>query len=369
MDPENPKMDTEKEPVAESATGPAKKPKWHRSTWFRIIRTPLAVVVVLGIIGCCIIQPGGTMEVDVKLRADPAKLREEVRALTEDFGGRFFDKPENMAKCRAYIRKKFAAAGAEVEEQAYPIPLWPGKEYNVRGFYGDRSKPRIVIGAHYDSCMAHDDGINPGADDNASGVAGLFGLARLLQKERPDKVCIELVAYSTEEPPFFGGEDMGSYRHAELLSKEGVEVKGVLVLEMIGYFTDEPKSQKYPSKLLKAMYPSEGNFIAVVGGFGDRKLISTCKAAMKGAAPLKVVSTCIPRSVDGVHLSDHRNYWEFDYDAVMITDTSFYRNPNYHMTTDTWDTLDYKRMAQVVTQTHQAVLALANEVGENKKKK
>lgn len=294
-------------------------------------------------------------------RAEPDLLKQEVRALSEDFGPRYSDRPESMAKVRAYIRERFAAAGAEVEEQAYTIIGRTHTQYNVRAFYGDRSKPRIVVGAHYDSCMAHALATNPGADDNASGVAGLFGLARLLQKQAPADVCVELVAYSTEEPPFFGTDDMGSHRHAELLRKQNVEVKGVLILEMIGYFSDEPKSQQYPSLLLEALYPAEGNFISIVGGFGDRGLIATTKRAMKGAAPLKVISSCIPRSLEMVHLSDHRNYWKFDYDAVMITDTSFYRNPHYHQTTDTWETLDYERMAQVVTQTHQAVLALAEE--------
>jgi Zn-dependent M28 family amino/carboxypeptidase len=294
--------------------------------------------------------------------ADPAKrvadsdlLRQEVRALTEDFGTRYYSQDGNMRRSREYIRRKFSEAGARVEEQEYQVK---GRAlFNVRGFYGDRDKPRIVVGAHYDSCFI-EGGENPGADDNASGVAGLFGLARLLQKERPEGVCVELVAYSSEEPPYFGTKDMGSYRHAELLNQEKVKVKGVLVLEMIGYFSDQPGSQHYPTSLLKAFYPSVGNFIAIVGGMPDRDLIITCKKAMLGSAPLPVVSTCLPRSMGSVHLSDHRNYWPFGYPAVMITDTAFYRNPHYHRTTDTWDTLDYVRMAHVVTQTHQAVMAL-----------
>ena len=338
--------------------------KWYRSVWFRIVRIPLVVSLFLLGVGCCTIQPSGADELNVKLRANPEVLKQETKEFTTEIKTRYYQEKEDMQKVRAYIRKKFAAAGAMVEEQEYALSNSGVPQYNVRGFYGDPKKPRIVVGAHYDTCMAHDAGINAGADDNASGVVGLFGLARLLQKQPPQNVCVELVAYSTEEPPYFGTDDMGSYRHAELLRKQNVEVKGVLILEMIGYFSDEPKSQKYPSLLLKALYPSTGNFIAVVGGFKDRPLIKSAKRAMRGAAPLKVISSCIPRNMEMVHLSDHRNYWKFDYDAAMITDTSFYRNPHYHMSTDTWDTLDYERMAHVVTQTHQAVLALAKEVDE-----
>lgn len=151
---------------------------------------------------------------------------------------------------------------------------------------------------------------------------------------------------------------MGSYWHAQSLKEEGVELKGVLVLEMIGYFTDEPGSQHFPTFLLKPFYPSEGNFVALVGGGGDRELLAATKKAMKGSAPLPVYSVCVPRGIGSVHLSDHRIYWPFGIDAIMVTDTSFYRNRNYHMSTDTWQTLDFSRMADVVTQVHHAVLKL-----------
>ncbi len=338
------------------AEGEVKKPLWVR--FLRsVARVSIVLLVVLSPTGCFIMQPTGSSE-PAKWHADPQPLKEEVKVLSEDFGPRYYDRRETMVKCRAYMKGRFEKYGAKVEEQAYQIE--DETLYNVRAFIGKKSDPRIVIGAHYDSCKGYDGG-NPGADDNASGVAGLFGLARLLQKKAPEGVCVELVAYNTEEPPFFGTKDMGSYRHAELLMNEKVDVKGVIILEMIGYFSDEENSQDYPINAMHLLYPSEGNFIALTGGDPDRGLIRTCKKAMKGSAPMPVYSSCVPRSLDFVHLSDHRNYWPFDYKAIMVTDTSFYRNPHYHLKTDTWDTLDYKRMAHVVTQVHQAVLALARE--------
>lgn len=335
-----------------------KKPLWVR-LMYSLGRIVGILVVVLVPTGCFIMQPTTGAAEPAKWNADSEILKEEVKALTENFGPRYYNRTNAMKKCREYMKARFEKAGAKVEEQAY----WVQDEalYNVRAFIGKKSDPRIVIGAHYDSCRSHDGGENPGADDNASGVAGLFGVARLLQKKAPEGVCIELVAYNTEEPPFFGTKDMGSYRHAELLKKEEVNVKGVIILEMIGYFTDEEDSQDYPINAMHLMYPSKGNFIALTGGVPDRGLLKTCKKAMKGSTPMPVYSSCVPRTMDFVHLSDHRNYWPFDFKAIMVTDTSFYRNPHYHMKTDTWDTLDYKRMAQVVTQVHQAVLALARE--------
>ena len=323
-----------------------------------VLRVAALLLIVLAPASCFMMQPTGSSD-PAKWNAKPELLQEEVKALANNFGPRYYGNTDTIKKCRDYMKARFEKYGATVEEQEYKID---GESlYNVRAFIGSKDDPRIVIGAHYDTCIGHDGVDKPGADDNASGVAGLFGLARLLQKQAPEGVAVELVAYNTEEPPFFGTTDMGSYRHAELLKKEKVDVKGVIILEMIGYFSDEEDSQDYPINAMHLMYPSKGNFIALTGGVPDRKLIRTCKKAMKGSAPLPVYSTCVPRSLDLIHLSDHRNYWPFDFDAIMVTDTSFFRNPHYHLKTDTWDTLDYKRMAHVVTQVHQAVLALARE--------
>jgi hypothetical protein len=128
---------------------------------------------------------------------------------------------------------------------------------------------------------------------------------------------------------------------------------------MLGYFTDMPGSQHYPHPLLKLFYPSRGNFIAVVGKLDQPLIVRHVKSAMRDASKLPVYSINAPRWVPGIDFSDHRNYWDAGYDAVMITDTAFYRNPNYHTPHDTPDTLDYTRMAMVVQGVYAAVLALA----------
>ena len=325
------------------------------SWWRKVLRSAVVLAVILGGGAVWVMQPTGSGS-PAKHRADPAALREHVRALTGDFGPRYQDLDGNLAQCRGYMISEFRRCGAETEEQVYRIGK---REYrNVRAFFGSRKQPRVVVGAHYDTCDESPDYVNRGADDNASGVAGLLGLAALLQQERPSGSAVELVAYCTEEPPYFSTEHMGSHRHAEILKSEGVTVNGVLVLEMIGYYSDEAGSQRYPVGLLKLYYPSRGNFLSLVGGVGDRKLMSAAKRAMKGSAPLPVYSSCIPRSVKSVHLSDHMNYWPFGFTAAMVTDTSFYRNRNYHGAGDVWQSLDYERMAHAVTQVHQAVLKL-----------
>ena len=320
-----------------------------------VLRIAAALAVVLGTAACLVMQPTGSGP-QVASQADANRLREQVRTFSEDFGPRYFDRPENLARCREFLIREFQQCGAHTEEQVYQVA---GREFrNVRAFFGGKSAPRIVVGAHYDTCEEDAGFINRGADDNASGVVGLLGVARLLQQQRPADTTVELVAYCTEEPPYFASPDMGSHRHAALLQQEQATVKGVLVLEMIGCYSDAPGSQRYPMPLLRLFYPSKGNFLSLVGGVGDRPLLAKTKRAMKGAAPLPVYSSCIPRSLSSVHLSDHRNYWPFGYPAIMVTDTAFYRNDHYHQAGDVWQTLDYPRMAQAVTQVYQAVLAL-----------
>jgi hypothetical protein len=151
---------------------------------------------------------------------------------------------------------------------------------------------------------------------------------------------------------------MGSAVHARSLREQGASVRAMISLEMIGYFSDREGSQRLPSPLLKAVYPTRGDFITVVGKMDQGPLVRTVKRAMRGASTLPVYSINAPRAIPGVDFSDHANYWDAGYDAVMVTDTAFYRNPNYHAHTDTAETLDYVRMAAVVWGVYEAVLAL-----------
>lgn len=286
--------------------------------------------------------------------ADPNRLRSHVRTLAEDLTPRDADHPERLAPVAAYIEEQLAPHADRLTDQPYTVA--GATVRNVIARFGPDTEERIVIGAHHDTA-----GPYPGADDNASGVAGLLELARLLDgAELP--LMVELVSYPLEEPPYFYTNEMGSAVHAQSLKEKGVDVRAMLALEMIGYFTDAPNSQQFPIFFLRWYYPNTGNFIAVVGkwGFGQRRLVRTVRDGMRAASPLPVHSINAPRLVPGIAFSDHLNYWHAGYDAVMITDTAFYRNPNYHTRHDTPDTLDYTRMAQVVDGVRGAIDALAD---------
>ena len=288
---------------------------------------------------------------DTSPAVSPERLREHVRVLSEDFVPRDFAHPANLDRAAAYIREQFEAAGGDAWEQPYDAGRTTYR--NVAAGFGPETGERIVIGAHYDAA-----GPYPAADDNASGVAGLLELARLLGRQ-PPATRVELVAYPLEEPPFYRTPQMGSAVHATSLRRQGVRVRVMISLEMIGYFTDAPGSQQLPLAALRPFYPSRGNFIAVVGKLGQALLVRRIRRAMRRATPLAVHSINAPRWVPGVDFSDHVNYWDAGYPAVMVTDTAFYRNPHYHTAHDTADTLDYARMAQVVEGIYAVIRALA----------
>ncbi len=267
-------------------------------------------------------------------------LEATVRFLTSMSPVRSYNNPDSMKRAADYISQKFRGYGLEPSQQEF---MAAGRRYvNIIASAGPREGARVIVGAHYDVC-----GNQPGADDNASGIAGLLEVARFAKEHESElRYRTDFVAYALEEPPFFGTTQMGSYVHAESLYKNNIRVKGMICLEMIGFFTDEKKSQSYPLSLLRLFYPSTGNFIGVVGNFGSFSLANHVARLLK-TTTVGVSKLQAPSFLTGVDFSDHRNYWKFGYEAVMVTDTAFYRNANYHERTDTMSTLDFKRMQAV----------------------
>jgi Zn-dependent M28 family amino/carboxypeptidase len=286
------------------------------------------------------------------MKAQKNRLYKDVKFLTEIRPYRNYNNIESLQKVCSYIEKEFSCLELLTKKQNW---IADGKEYtNVIGVYNEGKPKRLVVGAHYDVY-----GNQPGADDNASAVAGLLETARLLNENKPDlDYSIELVAYCLEEPPYFGTEQMGSYIHAKSLSQDNADVIGMICFEMIGYFSDEPNSQSFPSPELAKIYPDKGNFIMTVGiemydDFNKRVCMLMSENSKIDVYNISFPTNDVYAGLAG--LSDHRNYWKFGYKALMINDTSFIRNPNYHLTSDTIDTLDFNKMTEVVNCAYNAI--------------
>ena len=274
--------------------------------------------------------------------ADTIALQDHVNYLCGLYPPRNIDHPLSLYHAAQYIEKELKLSSNSVETQNYSVE--EGEVSNIIVSFGPETGPRIIIGAHYDVA-----GNQPGADDNASSVAGLLELARMLSSFLGDiKKRIDLVAYTLEEPPYFGTEKMGSFIHAQSLWDNHIEVDYMISLEMIGYYSDSSDSQSYPVPLMKYFYPQKGNFIALVSNLASRHKCGSIRDSMQNNCDINIIKVSLPSFITGIDLSDHRNYWHFGYKALMITDTAFYRNRNYHDKNDLPETLNFPKMAEVV---------------------
>ncbi|HET9387818.1 MAG TPA: M20/M25/M40 family metallo-hydrolase [Gemmatimonadales bacterium] len=280
-------------------------------------------------------------------------LEGHVRFLAHTIGARGRQDWTNVYRAAAYIERTLKDLGYQVvshEFEAYNRP-YRNIEATLPGV--NRPQEVVILGAHYDT--AED---APGADDNASGVAGVLELARVFAAERQSRT-IRFVFFPNEEPPSFPTANMGSRHYATAARARNDQIVAMLSIESIGYFDTEKGSQRYPFPLNLA-YPDVGDFIGFVSNLSSRPLLVQAISAFRAHATLPTQGAAAPSWVPGVWWSDHWAFWREGYPAIMITDTAPYRNPFYHTTEDTADKLDFGRMARVVHGLTHVVRAIAN---------
>lgn len=281
-----------------------------------------------------------------------ASLRQRLRSYVETLCA--FDPPRcwgspGLAAAGTWVRDALHAAAGDSRVQAYDVVIGRRREkvWNVVARIGDGPGPLRVIGAHYDAVAG-----TPGADDNASAVAVLLELARLLAAA-PGTAGgpVELVAYTLEEPPAFSTSDMGSAFHAAHLRRSRTPVEGMISLEMVGYFDSSPGSQALPSGVgaLLPNAPDVGDFYALTGKAYARKWVEAVSHSLRAHLRTPLLTLVLPDNFHATDLSDHVPYQELGIPALMLGDTSHYRNPHYHAPTDLPHTLDYDRMADLTS--------------------
>ncbi len=272
-----------------------------------------------------------------------ANLKDIVHHLSENIGQRSYLDIKKLNLTAHFIENILSSYGCKTERQDfhYRKNLYSNIIGEVKG-YDKGIDGIIVIGAHYDTVVG-----TPGADDNASGVAGLLELARLTSNN-PLRRTAHFVAFCLEEPPVFMTKKMGSYLYAQSLKEKNINVYGMICLEMIGYFSEKERSQYYPFYFFKYFYPKKGDFIALIGNISSLKFTKEVKDNFKKFSSFSIESLNSFSIIMGVDFSDHRNFWKFGYPAIMVTDTGFYRNPNYHAKSDTASTLNYDSMTEVI---------------------
>lgn len=279
-----------------------------------------------------------------------ARLRRDVERLAGEIGPRTPRLGDSLARAEALIRAELEAAGLAVERR--PYDFFGHEVANLVGVPAPSRAARTwyLVGAHYDSVAE-----TPGADDNASAVAVMLELARRFA-DHP--LPLRFVAFTMEEPPAFATPWQGSRRFCRETRRRGERTAGAVVLEMVGFTAP---LQPYPKVLEGRGYPPTGDFIGVIGERGSRSFCERLVAGMKAAGAVPVESLIVPWRgwlLPISRLSDHASFWDRGWPAVMVTDTAFLRNPNYHRPTDTPETLDYAFMAGVTDALEAAIRAL-----------
>jgi Zn-dependent M28 family amino/carboxypeptidase len=284
-------------------------------------------------------------------------LEATVRHLSGEIGERHFRRAHALDEALNFIREELGRSNVAATDHPFEVSgrQFTNVEVIIPARSGATEQGCIVVGAHYDTVPA-----TPGADDNATGVAALLELARQLSHERFERI-VRLVFFPNEEPPFFPDAGMGSAAYAAELRRAAVDVHVMISLEMLGYYTDRPNSQRYPPGL-SLFYPNRGNFIGFVSNLLSRNRLREVKDAFSASCDFPCESLAAPEWTVVVGLSDHSSFWKQGYPGLMVTDTAFMRNPHYHQASDTADTLDFERFAKVTEGLVGTVKRLASAV-------
>lgn len=268
-------------------------------------------------------------------------LQQHVEMLAGCIGQRNIWHDHGLKASADYIETILKGLGDTVTTQEFKIANNYVKNLEAERIGGSLPEEIIIIGAHYDTIMG-----SPGANDNASGVAALLEIARLLLGKDFLRT-IRFVAFVNEEPPFFKTKHMGSQVYASRSRQRGERIVAMIAVETIGYYSDTPKSQHYPFPF-RFFYPHTANFIAFVGNLSSRDLLRRTIGIFRKHTAFPSEGAALPGWIPGIDWSDHWSFWKKGYPALMVTDTALYRYAYYHSQEDTPDKLDYDRMSRVV---------------------
>ncbi len=268
-------------------------------------------------------------------------IEAHLRHLSVTLGDRSVYRPQVLKAAEDYILNSFTGMGYPVSRQTI---IYQGRERaniiagtpDPRGYY--------LLGAHVDTVSG-----SPGADDNASAVAVMLEVARLARPLTPQRPWV-FIGFTLEEPPAYFTPYMGSRVYARQARRNGHQILGMLCLEMVGYYRQEPGSQELPLSLRLLGFSTTGNFIGLVSDRRSRPLMERLEASLRRGCRLPTQSLWVPLGgslLPETRLSDHANFWDEGYPAVMVTDTAFMRNPHYHTARDTMEKLDLNAMTEL----------------------
>lgn len=301
------------------------------------------------------------------------RLMDTVRALpTRRSPGPTDDHRDGLLKTQSWLAEQVRGLGYEptLEKIAFSLrdgpkqPEWNNIVFELRG--RERPKRVLIVGAHFDAVAD-----SPGADDNATGVAAVLEIARVL-KDAPLRETVRFVLFNLEEQAGVSALH-GSTQHAERVQEQinagTLIVTGMLSFDMLGFYSDQPGSQRNPFPDLRLPGfdpPTVADFIALGTTLQHRPFVRGLAAAMRETEPAAktFVFDHAPVAPPMLLRSDHGPFLARGIPAVLVTDTAEFRNPNYHLPSDTADTIDVPRFTATVRALAGAIRQLAGPVGE-----
>jgi hypothetical protein len=297
---------------------------------------------------------GAPPPLDPREDAYELQVRAHVTMLAKTIGERNTRNPKQLHDAADYLETTLRADGFTVHRHPYSVDDVTCDTLDADLAGTEAPRELVVVGAHYDSAE-----YAPGADDNASGSAAVLALAHTF-KGHPLRRTVRFALFVNEEPPYFGGETMGSAVYAREIRARGDDVVAMVSLESIGYFDFKAGSQHYPAGVLGLLYPNRGDFVAFVGDLHSRALVRDAIRVFRATAHVASEGGALPAALPGVDWSDHKAFRDVGYPAMMLTDTAPFRNPNYHKFSDTLETIDYSELARVTAGVEDLVKTLAS---------
>ena len=281
-----------------------------------------------------------------------SRLSETCTTLARDIGPRGGHKGAAPDKSEDYLEAQLRWTGLTVEDRTIDINGTLVHNYSVQIDGGRAAGEVVLVGAHYDTVNQ-----SPGADGDASGCAVVIELAHALRGLPFDRT-IRFVLFGHGAEPFAGTTDAGSYRYARSCRESHEKIVAMLALDGLGCFKDAPGSQSVPFPF-NFFYPDTGNFVAFVGNLDSRDLVQRTVEVFRAAEPFPAYGASVPSFLPGASDSDQNGFWSMDFPAVLVTDTGSLRSLEYEHMSDTFDRLDYARMARVTNGLAKTITALA----------
>ena len=309
------------------------------------------VIVILAFFSCSthinFIMPGSSFNGELPLLSSKQEdikkqLYQHVYKFSNDIGMRNMDNYRGMLDAADYIDAEFTKMGYTIIRQEYLVDNKIATNIIAEKKGTTKQDEIVVIGAHYDSLE-----YTVGANDNASGVAGMLVIANEFRTMKFSRT-VRFVAFANEEPPYFKQETMGSYVYAKSCRAENANIIAMFSLESIGSYSNDASTQNYPV-FLNLFYPDSGNFIAFISNSDSRHVLYRTIRMFRETSKFPSEGLIAPAKLPGVDWSDHMSFWNVGYKAVMITDTATYRDRNYHTYSDTIEHIDFESTARVVS--------------------